>query len=526
MKAFLEKYYWLPLLALCGFYCWRATGFPAHDFANYYFGAKFLAQGHFSSWVYFPYEFNKAITSEGFSGIFASYAPNTPFLAMAFLPFTFFGLFTAKLLFNLFSVYLFLYTLQRLVSFYDIDRRYVWLVPVLFFMPIRNNLLFGQTYFLIFFLIGETWLAYKKSRPLYAGLMLALAVLFKIFPMLLILVFAFRKKTTLLTYTGFWMVLLLGLSILFSSVDIWIFFCREVLPKASGGEISEAYVPNYQSVLMFLKEWLVYDRVENPSGWKWPGLFSALLVGFKIGLMAIGYYISRKVRMPLYVLSYWILAMLLLSPYGSTYTYILLVIPFLALARKAMPAWRKTAGFALLLLACNLPVSLILNWDFPLRYAKLMVLLLFFLGVLILAYRKIRWLNVTAIAGIAMLLLFFKNEETAAPEAVLDKKAPILIHDFVMADHSLSYSYFDETGENRRTIPFTGQTAEPAQMGHNQIFYRGHRLTSDNSHKLKPMVIDGETLVYLSDCDRGIGFYTLRKIKLSGIRKNESGAAK
>lgn len=281
-------------------------------------------------------------------------------------------------------------------------------------------------------------------------------------------------------------------------------------------------MPNYQSVLMFLKEWLVYDPVENPSGWRFPVLFAALVTGFKFALITIGYYISRKVRIPLYVLSYWILAMLLLSPYGSTYTYILLVIPFLALARKEMPAWKKTAGFALLLIGCNLPVLLILDWDFPLRYAKLMVLLLFFLGALVLAFRKIRWLNVMAIAGMAMLLLFFKNDEVVKPEAVLGKNAPILIYDFTLFNHSLVYSYFDEKGENRGSMLFTYQTAEPAQMGHNQIFYRGRRLTSDHSHKRKPMIIDGETLVYLSDCDRGIGFYTLRKIKLHGIGKDHS----
>lgn len=510
-----EKYYGLPLLLLCGFYVWRATDFPAHDFANYYFGAQFLAQGHFSPWVYFPYAFNQAIAAEGFSGIFASYAPNTPFLAMVFLPLTFLGLFTAKLLFNLLSIFLFWFTLRRLVVFYGINPWYIVFLPVVFFLPIKNNLLFGQTYFLLFFLIGETWLAYKKNHAFSAGLLLAFAVLLKIFPLLLILVFAFRKKLILLAYTGLWMALLLGLSMLFSSVDIWVFFCREVLPKASNGEIAQAYVPNYQSVLMFLKEWLVNDPVENPSGWKFPLLFSALVVGFKTALLAIGYYVSRKVRMPLLVLSYWIVAMLLLSPYGSTYTFILLVIPFLALARDEMPLRQKIVGFGLLLICCNLPVSLILDWNFPWRYAKLMIFSLLFLGIILLVFRKIRWLNVAAIAVLPMLLfLFFKDKNPNPSEAILNKHAPILIHNFTFSGQRLTYFYFDEKGRHHTTIRFPGQKAQPAQMHQNQIYFGAGKLISDNGHKINPMVIDGHTLVYLSDAGRGIGFYTLRKIKL------------
>ena len=115
MKSVVSKYYpWLPLLLLCGYYGYKAIDFPIHDFANYYFGGKFLVEGHFNSDIYFPYEFNKAIFHLGHSGIFASYAPNTPFLAVFFALFSIFSLAVAKLIFNGISVVLLVFSLYRL----------------------------------------------------------------------------------------------------------------------------------------------------------------------------------------------------------------------------------------------------------------------------------------------------------------------------------------------------------------------------------------------------------------------------
>ena len=197
MKNLLEKYPLIPLALLCALYVYKAYGLPAHDFANYYFGGKFLAEGRFANWIYFPYEFNKAIAAESYKHIFASYAPNTPFLALFFLPFSFLPLAAAKLIFNIVSTGLFFYTLNRLVKFYRIPALYLCLVPILFFVPIKNELLFGQVYFLLFVLLGETWIAYRKNKKNKAALYLSFAIMLKIFPILLLLAFLFRKKILL-----------------------------------------------------------------------------------------------------------------------------------------------------------------------------------------------------------------------------------------------------------------------------------------------------------------------------------------
>jgi hypothetical protein len=48
----------------------------------------------------------------------------------------------------------------------------------------------------------------------------------------------------------------------------------------------------------------------------------------------------------------------------------------------------------------------------------------------------------------------------------------------------------------------------------NQIYYHGKQMTFINSNKLKPVCINRNTIVYLSDQGRGLGFYTVRELKI------------
>ena len=222
---------------------------------------------------------------------------------------------------------------MRLVLFYNIKPVYLILLPILFFIPIKNNLLFGQVYFLLFFLLSESWLAYEKKQFKTMAIFLGFAILLKVFPVLLVLLFLFKKEFKPLLFTVLFCGILTAITIAFTGLEIWLFYFKTVLSKASDGEIATAFVDNYQSVFMFLKRMLVADVVENPNAIiVIPQLFPALLLGFKVALLAIGFYISRKTSDSMLVISYWILAMLLLSPYGSTYTFILLIFPYLAMA--------------------------------------------------------------------------------------------------------------------------------------------------------------------------------------------------
>ena len=142
---------YLFIAVLCSIFTIIAIGFEPHDFANYYFGAILLEDDLFTPSIYFPHIFNLEIAALGYTNIFASYAPNTPFLALSFLPLTYFSLATAKIVFNSISLLLFIYSIRNLFKHYQISDVYLFLLPLDFFIPLRNNFLFGQIYLLLFF---------------------------------------------------------------------------------------------------------------------------------------------------------------------------------------------------------------------------------------------------------------------------------------------------------------------------------------------------------------------------------------
>ena len=408
MKSIISKYYGLiPLLMLLSFFGYQSISFPIHDFANYYFGGQFLVEGHFTSLCYFPFEFNKAIADAGYTGIFVSYAPNTPFLALIFAPFSLLPIWISKIIFNSLSIFAFLYSIQKLSSFYQIKSIYLLLIPIVFFIPIRNEILFGQLYFLLFFLLSESWMAYQKNNLKTSACYLAIAILLKIFPALLLLFPLFTKQFRYLLYVAGFGLFFLSVSVFFSGFEIWQYFLTAILSKASNGEISEAYVSNYQSMFMFLKELLIYEPTLNRATfYNSPAIFHALLLLFKSTLLVFGFFITRKASNFLLVLSYWILVMVLVSPYGSTYTLILLLFPYFGLIQSDCSKPKKIAVATLLFLASNLPTTIFLKYPFPFSYLRFFVLMLLLTLILCHFHKHLNY-KITGIVALASAFLAF-----------------------------------------------------------------------------------------------------------------------
>lgn len=515
-KRALKYYPFLPLLLLCVFYGYKALNFPIHDFSNYYFGGKFLADGTFTSSIYLPYEFNTMISNLGYSNIFASYAPNTPFLAFLFVPFSFLSATTAKLIFNCVSIVLFITAIYRLFSFYRINPKWALLIPVLFLVPIKNNLLFGQVYFLLFFLMAEGWLAYEHERFGLTALLWSLAIMLKVFPIALLVFLVFKKKGIPIFYLIGFCLLFFGISVFFTGIDIWGFYFKEVLPKASNGEIANSFVDNYQSVFMFLKRIFIHNPVENPHCFLHnPDWLPATLLAFKVAVLFVGFFISGKRFKGFYVFSFWILAMLLISPYGSTYGLILLVFPFFALLDSDVSNVKKIAFGLMLFLICNLPLSIFIDRQFPLSYLRLFLLLVFFIGFAFFECKKSIAIKAFLVGCLVFFIgTFFENREVNQDQFYEVPNNPILIYDFRVKNNQLTYFYWDEKGKNSSSIPFKAGSVAPLEIKQNQIMTKFRRFANDQSHKLKPLLIDNKTILFLSDYDRGIGFYTLRKINL------------
>jgi len=181
------------IAVICSICIISAIAFEPHDFANYFFGAFFLRTDHFTPAIYFPHIFNIKISSLGYTTIFAGFAPNTPFLALSFLPLTYFSLVTAKIVFNIISLLLFIYSIRSLFNHYQIRDVYLFILPLVFFIPLRNNFLFGQVYILLFFLLAEGLLAYKKGAYLKMAVFWSISIMLKVFPIFLFVFLLFKR---------------------------------------------------------------------------------------------------------------------------------------------------------------------------------------------------------------------------------------------------------------------------------------------------------------------------------------------
>ena len=112
-----------------------------------------------------------------------------------------------------------------------------------------------------------------------------------------------------------------------------------------------------------------------------------------------------------------------------------------------------------------------------------------------------------------VLILIFKKNETINSTALL-QKSPLLIYDYQIENNQLTYFYWNEKGENKDSIPFKSASSIHLEIREDKTIYKNKTLTFESSNKLKPMLLDDKTVIYLSDYGRGIGFYTLRKIEL------------
>ncbi len=534
LQRFKPFMYYVPLALALAYYIVRAVGAPYSDFAGYYFGSAALLKGDYKI-AYDNYAFNLLIAQQGYKGIFVSYMPFPPFTALVFAPFLLLKPLWAKIAFNVISCLLFLFTLRRTVKFFAVPGWAVALLPVIFFMPLRNGLFFGQSYLLLLLLLLEGYMAFKKGKPVLSSFLWAVAILFKLFPGLILIFLLLRKQYKNVVYTCMAALVLVLISLGLSGFDSWKFYIANVLPRVSNGELNSTYTYLFQSFFMLLRNLFVYDELMNPGAlFDSPALFLLLLALFKAFILALCIGATWKRKGDFLPFALWITGSMLVSPNGSTYSLVLLIIPFLAVVHEAadMRVKQKTTMLvllaALLLLICNVPLQSLASWPVLFKFPRLYLLLVFWLLLLWRApgafdYRVAALLFITfMVPGIIAL----SSPRQNSGSYLLPKDAHILIYDYEVKDHKLVYYYWDDTGAHELVTGYAIDSISSEHLGlqQNQIWYKGKQLTGGGDWKKKPMLVNGSTIVYLSDKNRGVSFYTLRKLSLTRTLHEEEPA--
>lgn len=531
MKNVIKKYkvtlvYSLPLLLVLSFLLWKSLSFPLHDFANSYFPAHIVANTNVPETILFDiYEFNSYIWDLGYNEVLADFYLNSPFNAVAFYPLSFIqDAYLAKSLFNIFSSALFLLAIFGLLKRFG--KKTAWLVlalPFLFYVPLRNQILFGQTYFLVFALVVFGFLWAEKNKNTRGGLVLALATLLKIFPIAYGFPLLFKKKWKAIFSAIIIGLVVLSLSIWFTGTSLWETYFFEVLPNAIKNKSTVNFQYNAQSIDVFLKTLFVQDAYYNPTALfdnerlyviiKW--LLKSIIIGVALSLS----FLNKKNLFAL--LSIWVVTLFLIQSRTATYAQLLWIIPAFYMYTSTIQLSKKIIFFIVLFLMCNLPISSLEQLPIFFKFSRLWLMI----GLAIFFYssfaKKVnyKYIGLSLLVLLPLHLDMFSKAKEVVSTYVLDQQFYFMIYDFENEENTLTYKALGRGGKvtKNTTIAITKFDELSCRIVDNQIMYNGVQITNDSSLKKKPVLVNDCEVYFLTDSKSRRGAFTIKKINICNL---------
>jgi hypothetical protein len=208
---------------------------------------------------------------------------------------------------------------------------------------------------------------------------------------------------------------------------------------------------------------------------------------------------------------------ILISPYGSTYTFLFFIFPFLALIKHQISIQKKLILIFLIGLVSNIQLSYFSSWQFPFSYMRFLILILFSTAFISLAPSWINWQISLFVVFISIGFKLLMNQSVTSNFTYFTKETiPLLTYDYCIDGNRLTYFYWNNNGINKNTLPQKIELSDSLKvhLDKHQIFINNKQVTFDQSNKLKPKLLKDGSIVFLSDKNRGIGFYNLQKLRL------------
>ncbi len=495
-------FYLLPLLVVIIYCSVKSVFAPIGDFANYYYGSKFLIEGKSDSWIYNPAQFNLKVYESGLRNFFLNYTPVPPLSVLVYTPFSFFDVHLSKFIFNILSSSLFCCTAIRMIRHLKLPKYLLLAIPVLFFGPIQSNLFQGQGYFIILFLLTEGFLQHEKGNKFIGLSLWALAIHLKITPAIVLFYLLFQKDFKSATYLFIAIGTYYLVSLPFIGNDDWYAYLFYVVPRIFSGEINNTYALSYQSMQVLLKNLLVPDLMHNPSAlFNKPELYAHLLSAYKIIILSIGVYFSISKINTIAKFSIWLIIGILVSGYGTTYGLIILLLPITVLYNNSP----KTVGYLLPIIILsivimNVPFYWYSNLTLWAKFFRLYALLALLLINLLIFKPHIRWYW----AILPMIFILIPKTKSDYPQNYLFRQEEaLLIYNFTVIKNGIIINYYDNVGPQTKRIPLDITISSVVYPNRNNRF-------KNKFCNHKQAIINDSLSIYLSDKNRGIGFTTLR----------------
>ena len=517
--------YFCPILIVLFYFFFQSLFFNLHDFSNSYFSARMIREGISHSQLFDIYEFNSYIWNLGYPNVLVDFYLNSPFTISLFYPLSFIeNPYVAKAIFNLMSIVLFSWSIYVLIR-KKLEARYsiLLVLPIIFFIPIRNQILFGQSYFLIFSLVIFGFLFIENKREGIGSSLLNVAVLLKIFPVFYGVSLLFYKSWKAILLGVLSLIILMLFSIYISGYSLWETYFMEIIPNAIQNNSTVDFRFNAQSIDVFLKTLLIEDSYYNPNAifnneriyilLKW--MFKSVIIAFAIG-------VSFKNKNNLFkLLSIWIVTLFLLQSRTATYAQILWIIPAICFLNQKVSTSKKIIFLVVVFIVCNIPVNklnyLPIFFKFSRLWATILLAILFYSSFSVRL--KLKWLVGVFMVLTPLHLKVFNESEKMSSEYVLAQKEYFLVYDFFEKDGSLFIKVLGGNGEQTvdTHIPISSFNEDISGIKKNQIVLEEKVILEDYSLKKKPVLVNNKEVYYLTDHRSRRGAYTLKKLPIEKI---------
>jgi hypothetical protein len=159
-------------------------------------------------------------------------------------------------------------------------------------------------------------------------------------------------------------------------------------------------------------------------------------------------------------------------------------------------------------------VQALAGWPLLLQFPRLYLLLLFFVILIKVSGTGLRFKPFIAFFVLLLLADAGKMFAHTDNSRYLFKEKLPLVYGYAIKDDKLVYYYWDEKGRQEALTGYSVQqhATSDVRIQNNQVFYKDQQLTGTPDRKKQVMLIDGKDVIYLSDKNRGFGFYTLRSV--------------
>jgi hypothetical protein len=342
----------------------RAWTHTESDFPSYYTAAHLVLKREplhlFYDMAWFQQQIDSLIVPSSLGG----YIPQTPLTMLPFVPFAGVEMNTAKQMWLTVDIALLIGTVWLLTRLTKLGVSVLVGLLVLGFGTLHTNLLLGQYYVFILFLLTAAVYLLDSGQEFLAGAVVGVICSLKLITAPFFFYFAWRKQGRALAG----MCTAIGLSLfvavtLFGWTDIT-HYLGQILPRAMAGETLDPFNPANGTVTTLLRRLLIPEPELNPDPpLNVPFLFFFLRTLFTLSVLGISLLTFARAKSTKRSYAGFLIALIVISPNTASYTFLLLLLPTALLVESASLRHNILLVVCWMLLA--LPMRPAWSWLFP-----------------------------------------------------------------------------------------------------------------------------------------------------------------